>query len=386
MKDTITYGSQKGRVMVVDDEEVMRDSCAKALSKVGYMVETVADGDSAIKRFGEFLPDVVLVDLKMPGKDGIDVIKDLERLDPTVVRVVITGYATAALAVEAMKKGAYDFLSKPLTPDEIRIVVNRAMERRRLILEKEAMMREQERIRKNMMSLVSHELRAPLAATVQYLEVILAGMSGEVSDEARELIHRCNSRLHEMLELFSRWLNMATFDKDKIVEEFSEVAVEEIAQDVIMTMRPMAEEHQVDLSLETADHLPRILGSRPCIEEIVNNLVSNGIKYNKPEGWVKLQIYQDKEGLSVEVSDNGQGIPPEHLPRIFDEFYRVDGRRNAPVKGSGLGLAIAKKMVEAHGGSISVSSEQGKGSVFKVTFPLDHRMPEGQGGEKLDEK
>ncbi len=98
-------------------------------------------------------------------------------------------------------------------------------------------------------------------------------------------------------------------------------------------------------------------------------MISNAIKYNKEGGWAKVRLHEREQEVCAEISDNGLGIPEEHLPRIFDEFYRVDGRRNAPVKGSGLGLSIVKKMVEAHGGIISVESRYGEGTTFRISFP-----------------
>lgn len=359
----------RARILVIDDEEVIRDSCAQALSREGHIIACAENGDTGLKVSKEFCPDVVLIDLKMPGTSGMKVLEELEISDPNVVKIVITGYATVSSAVDAMKKGAYDFIPKPFTPEEIRLIVSRGLERRRLLLESEALRMEQERIRRNMISLVSHELRAPLAASVQYLEVILGGMAGEVTQETREIVDRCVIRLREMLELLSRWLNLATFDPEKMAARFQLVNPAEIAAESIQLLKTSAEEKKVDLVLETPRSLSPISGSKVSLAEIFNNLISNAIKYNREGGQVKVRLYENDEEVCLEVEDNGPGISEEHLPRIFDEFYRVDGRRNAPVKGSGLGLSIVKKMVDAHGGSISVNSQVERGTTFKIRFP-----------------
>ena len=361
--------SGASRVLVIDDEEVIRDSCSQALTKEGIIVKTAESGDKGLEVFKEFHPDVVLVDLKMPGKGGLEVLEEIEDIDPNVVKVVITGYATVSSAIDAMKKGAYDFIPKPFTPEEIRIIVMRALERRRLVLESEALRMEQERIRKNMISLVSHELRAPLAATVQYLEVILGGMAGDVSSEVKEMIVRCDTRIKELLELLSRWLNLATFDPIKMTENFQEVNLSEIALKSIELMKPLAEEKKVKLTSDIPKNLPPIKGNKMALEEIFNNLINNAIKYNNAGGWIKVKLYEKDQEILADISDNGLGMEEEHLSRIFDEFYRVDGRRNAPVKGSGLGLSIVKKMLDTHSGTIAVKSELGKGTTFKISFP-----------------
>jgi two-component system sensor histidine kinase/response regulator len=361
--------AQRARILVIDDEKVIRDSCTRILMTEGYIVKSAEDGDLGLKLFQEFHPDLVLVDLKMPEKNGMEVLEEIESSDPTVIKIVITGYATVASAVDAMKRGAYDFIPKPFTPDEILLIVARGLERRRLLFESEALRVEQEKVRRNMISLVSHELRAPLAATVQYLEVILGGMAGEISSEAREMINRCNVRLRELLELFSRWLNLATFDLDKMAEHFQDISLSDIARVSIEVLKSLAEEKGISLILDAPEDLPPIRGSKVSLEEIFNNLISNAIKYNKAGGWAKVTLYGRDEEVWIEITDNGIGISDEHLSRIFDEFYRVDGRRNAPIKGSGLGLSIVRKMVDAHGGTIEVESKFGEGTTFRVSFP-----------------
>lgn len=360
---------ERARILVIDDEKVIRDSCTRILTTEGNIVRSAENGDIGLKIFKEFHPDLVLVDLKMPGKSGMEVLEEIESTDPNVVKIVITGYATVASAVDAMKRDAYDFIPKPFTPDEILLIVARGLERRRLLLESEALKEEQERIRRNMISLVSHELRAPLAATVQYLEVILGGMAGNISSEAREMIDRCNIRLKEFLELLSRWLSLATFDPVKMAEHFQDIDLLDVARESIEVLKSLAEEKKISLILDTPEDLPSIKGSKVSLEEIFNNLISNAIKYNKACGWAKVTLYGRDEEVWVEISDNGVGIDEEHLSRIFDEFYRADGRRNAPIKGSGLGLSIVKKMVDAHGGMIDVESRSGEGTTFKISFP-----------------
>ena len=359
----------KARILVIDDEKVIRDSCTRILIPEGHIVKSADDGDIGLRLFKEFQPDLVLVDLKMPGKSGMDVLEEIESSDPNVIKIVITGYATVASAVDAMKRGAYDFIPKPFTPDEILLIVARGLERRRLLLESEALREEQERARRDMISLVSHELRAPLAATVQYLEVILGGMAGEISSEAREMIDRCNIRVKELLELLSRWLNLATFDPVKMAEHFQDIDLSDVARESIEVLKSLAEEKKVSLSFDTPKDLSPIQGSKMLLEEIFTNLISNAIKYNKAGGWAKVKLYEKDQEVWVEIGDNGLGINEEHLSRIFDEFYRVDGRRNAPIKGSGLGLSIVKKMVDAHTSTIDVESRFGEGTTFRVCFP-----------------
>ncbi len=360
---------EKANVLVIDDEEMVRNSCTKILKEEGHAVMVAENGDEGLSVFREFNPDLVLIDLKMPGKSGMEVLEELEGEDPDVVKIVITGYATVSSALDAMKRGAYDFVPKPFSPDELLLIVGRGLEKRRLLKEKRAMLIGQEKIRRNMISLVSHELRSPLAATVQYLEVILAGMAGEVSQEAQDLIHRCDERLREMLELITKWINLAVFDPVRMADNFEDVDLAELALKSIETLRLSADRKRVRLSLEAQKKAPPTRGSKICLGEVFNNLIGNAVKYNREKGRVAVKIYEQGDNVCFEVNDNGIGIEKENLPRIFDEFYRVDGRRNSPIQGSGLGLAIVRKMVDAHGGAIAVDSRFGEGTSFRISLP-----------------
>jgi len=367
----------RARVLVIDDEEVVRDSCARILTGDGVVVEGAEDGLQGLKRFREFQPDLVLVDLKMPGKSGMEVLEELERADPDVIKIVITGYGSVSSAVDAMKRGAYDFVPKPFSPDEISLTVARGLEKRRLTSESNALRRGQERIRRNMISLVSHELSAPLSAAIQHLEVILAGMAGEISPESKELIGLCNGRLREMLALTRTWINLAVLDPIKMAERFEKVDLAEIARGSMERLRPLADRHGVDLKLVSPQPVSPIRGSQVPLGEVFHNLIGNGIKYNREGGWVQVRLFEQDAQVCVAVSDNGVGIEEVHLPRIFDEFYRADPRRSAPVKGSGLGLSIVKSLVEAHRGTIHVHSRFGEGTTFEIRFPRFSPSPGG---------
>lgn len=147
------------RVVAIDDDEVMRLSCQQGLKRTGYLVESFDNGADGIKRVAEVHPPLLLVDLKMPEMDGFQVIERVRKLDPDVVIIVITGYATISTAVDAMKAGAYDFLPKPFTPDELRLIADRGFERWRLAKQSERFRRKKEEIERKFVTLVSHQRR-----------------------------------------------------------------------------------------------------------------------------------------------------------------------------------------------------------------------------------
>jgi two-component system sensor histidine kinase/response regulator len=361
--------TEKPIILIIDDEEAMRDSCSMILTKDGFRAETAETGQVGLQKVRELKPALALIDLKMPGLSGLEVLEKLKDIDPQTIPIVITGYATVESAVEAMKKGAYDFLPKPFTPDELRIIVGRALERRKLAQEAETLRREKKLMEENFITMVSHQLRSPLVAIQQYFEVILAGMAGRVEDTQKEMILRAKERLGSLLQLINDWLDMARISRGQIVDKFKPLALDKLLEKQLEFMRPLAEEFKVRLELRPTEKPALVLGDEQSLEQVFSNLITNAIKYNKAEGSVAVTVREEDQTILAEVADTGIGISNEQLPFIFDQFYRVSRREDQKIRGTGLGLAIAKKIVEAHHGSIQVSSEPGRGSTFSVRLP-----------------
>lgn len=356
-------------ILVIDDEEAMRDSCAQILLRDHFRVETAAEGTSGLRLAGELKPDLVIVDLKMPGISGFEVLEGLRQIDPLMVAVVITGYATVESAVEAMKKGAYDFLPKPFAPEELRIIIRRGLERRRLALEAESLRREKKLLEENIITMVSHQLRSPLVAIQQYFEVILSGRVGGLEETQKNMITRARERLDRLLGLINDWLDLARINRGQLVEKFKPFDLRKSLEKLVEFMKPHARDSGVTVELLPFPAPVEVLGDEATLEQVFANLLSNAVQYTRPGGEVRVEIRDSPEAVAVAVRDTGIGIAKEHLPFIFDQFFRVSRSESQKAKGTGLGLSIAKKIVEAHGGTIEVESEPGKGSVFTVLVP-----------------
>src|SRR4030043_2279546 len=365
----VTVMNHKDKIIIIDDEEVVLDSCTQILEGRNYDVFTAPDGMQGLKLVEEIKPDIVFIDLKMPGIPGLDVLQQIHNQDNTIVAIVITGYATVDSAVEAMKKGAYDFLPKPFTPDELRIIVRRALERRKLAMEAETLRREKKLIEENFITMVSHQLRSPLVAIQQYFEVILAGMVGQVEDAQKDMILRARERLETLLPLINDWLDMARISRGQIVDKLKPLDLEKILDKQVEFMKPLADEFMVRLELRSPEKKALVPGDEQSLEQGFSNLISNAIKYNKPEGSVIITLREENGTLVADVTDTGIGISRAHLPLVLEQFYRVSRSEDQKIKGTGLGLAIAKKIVEAHNGTIQVTSEPGQGSTFSVRLP-----------------
>jgi two-component system sensor histidine kinase/response regulator len=361
--------SKQATILVIDDERAMRDSCSQVLTKDGYLTETAQDGDSGLQKVNQLKPDLVLVDLKMPGMGGMELLERIAEIDSNIVSIVITGYATIESAVEAMKRNAYDFLPKPFTPDQLRIIAGRGLERRRLVLESAQLQQEKEMMRENFITLVSHQLRSPLASIQQYFGVILEGFTGEVAGRQKEMIEEAIKRIDELLKLVNDWLNMSRTEAGKLTEGFERVALAPLLCETMEVLKPLAEAKKVSLETNFCNGLPVVQGDGESLKQAFANLISNGIAYNRQGGTVTVSVGDESNHLVVDVSDTGIGISQENLHFIFDEFFRVKTKETRDITGSGLGLPIAKRIIEAHNGSIKVISKPGKGSTFSIFLP-----------------
>ena len=359
------------RILIIDDEETICDACSQVFRHDGYLVETSFEGVGGLKKVDEFKPDLVFVDLKMPGISGIEVLERIKEKDKEIVPIVITGYATIESAVESMKHGAFDFLPKPFTPDELLIITKRALEKRRIALEAEVLRREKENMRQNFVSMVSHEMRTPLAAVIQYLEVLTKGFAGSVSAEQSKIINRMKIRLNELLALIDRWLKLARIEDLKIKENFTDFAVVPLVNESVELVRPLAQEKNVEIGIKVPKEEVLVFGDPGMIKEVFANLIHNGIKYNQKGGKVNIEVRPDKEAWVVDFSDTGAGIPANEVEHLGNEFYRV--RREGGAVGTGLGLAIVKKILDIHGGRLEIKSELNKGSTFSVYLPRGSR-------------
>ena len=357
-------------ILVIEDEEIMREACSDILSEEGYRVELAEDGLIGVEKAKNIRPDMALVDIRMPGIDGIEVIKRITEIDPDIVLVVITGYATVEYAVESMKSGAYDFLPKPFSPTELRMIVERGIEKRRLVAEKERLQEEKKRLEEFFISIVSHQLQTPLVAVKQYFEVILGEMTGEVTGETRDLLTRADKRLDELLALIRSWLTFARLDPEKIKDNFAPLDIVAILKHHIKFLDPIIKERDINVELDFIDDIPKVMGDERAIGEVFSNLISNAVKYNRKSGKLKIGVGVEDNMCSISFEDTGIGISEKDIPLIFSEFFRVKSKETSEIKGTGLGLNIVKKFVEAHDGTIDVKSTYGSGSKFTVHLPI----------------
>jgi two-component system phosphate regulon sensor histidine kinase PhoR len=483
-------------ILVVDDEMGIREGCRRVLAEDGYVIDLAEDGMAGLAKVQEKPYDLILVDLMMPGIGGLDLIKKINEIDPEIIVVIITGYATIETAVEATKRGAYDYLPKPFTPEALSVLVKRGLEKRELRLEAQRLshereqrllelasekgrlrsiigcmadgvlvtnlerqlvlwnasavrmlrlrgtdepgkamghylknpalieslervlgsqddsfsmisqeirtddrrsvlmaqmapvrdeqgrllgavtvirditkLKEIEKIKSQFVSMVAHELRSPLAAIEGWLGVVLSGEAGGDEEQRRQWLLRAKERANSLLALVHDLLEINKIEAGKVAQKMESVQVTDVIGKIVEFFRPEAERQHVSLQMNPSVPLPAIQADIQDMEKLFTNLVSNAIKYNVENGSVTIETSLDAHFVGIHIRDTGIGIAPADLPRIFDDFFRVETKRTDRISGTGLGLTIAQKIVDSHFGRIEVESRPDKGSTFSVYLP-----------------
>jgi signal transduction histidine kinase len=364
----------QSKILIIDDEEIVLDSCLQILENGGFEILTAENGTLGLTLLEEFRPDLTFVDLKMPGISGFEVIEKIQEVDPTIVTIVITGFATISSAVEAMQRGAFDFLPKPFTPDELRLITRRGLEKRKLVLETLALRREKELLREHFAAIVSHELKSPLAAVQQYLFSLSGELSSQLSEDQLRRFERIQSRIDDLMKLIHTWLRAITVDIESIRDNFQSTSISTVISKAVESVEPHAMRKDISIHTTVEDDILMIDGDEITLVEAVVNIVGNAVKYSPTGSCVEIAANNIDNQIVISIRDEGIGITKEDLPFIFEDFYTSRSDQQIE-RGSGVGLALTRRILEAHDGTIAVESELGKGSTFELYLPAIKDQP-----------
>ncbi|MCX5835479.1 MAG: hybrid sensor histidine kinase/response regulator [Deltaproteobacteria bacterium] len=359
---------QKPLILIIDDEEALRDGCRQALEKSGYAVLTAGEGVEGIKIAREQIPDMAFVDLKMPNISGMEIIDILSRDIPDIVLIMITGYASIVSAVEAIQKGAYDYLPKPFSPDQLRALTRRGLDHRNLRIETRRLREEKERMEKSFITFVSHEMRSPLVVIRQYIETLKAIAGDRFDKDVTDIIERCSKRIQGLEEMIEHWLDLSRIEDGTLAQKKDPLNLASIIARSTEEMTPVCQGKGISLETNIPENLPEITGDEESLVRVFTNIIGNATKYTPDGGKITVSAQHDEHYVTASISDTGTGIPQDKLPFIFEPFFRVRGKEEKH-RGSGLGLTFCKKIVEAHNGGIDVLSREGEGTTFLLKFP-----------------
>jgi two-component system, sensor histidine kinase and response regulator len=364
------------KVLVVDDEAGMRSGVFRVLnnyeinlpevkSDVKLEVIEAETAESGLQIIESQHPDILLLDHKLPGMSGLELLGKIAEKKIDVLPVMITAYASLETAIEATKNGAYDFLAKPFSPTELKHMLRKAASR--IIYKRQARNLEEEKkkVRFEFISILAHELKSPLAAIQGYLNIVNDRVLGNDLAAYDNIIGRSLVRLEGMKKLIFDLLDMTRIESEQRKRELADINLLDIAKKSIETCILAAKERNIAINLDAKKDVT-MKGDVFEIETILNNLISNAVKYNKDDGKVDINITADDKWVVINVADTGIGLKREEVDKLFKDFIRIKNEKTRNILGSGLGLSTVKKLAHLYGGKISVKSEFSQGSSFVV--------------------
>ncbi|MFH1618671.1 MAG: ATP-binding protein [bacterium] len=375
--------NSKGKILVVDDDLQLRSICRRSLEKAGFDVQTAETGDQALPLVERCDYDFVLTDISMPGSmDGPKLVEEIRQRCPATDIAIMTGYPTLDTAITTLKHGAYDYLLKPFSLEYLDSVVKRCFEKRRLAkeLDREKSLRQEveaayseiqkvERLKDAFLSRLQHELRTPLVSIVGVTDLIAEGSSGiSGSGKLKEILRSGTAKIREVVE---QLLLFSDTQSSEFKVKKNDVNLEKTIKELIENYHALWDEKELKIEVLFASLIQPVPGDADLLRTAFKHLLLNAINFNKKGGSIKIQTRQDAKEIHITFSDTGPGIPENQISKVFDSFYQAAEYMTRKTGGLGLGLAIVRRIVEAHGGRVSVMSHEGSGSTFTISLPTN---------------
>jgi two-component system, sensor histidine kinase and response regulator len=367
------------KVLVVDDEPGIRSGVARILrdfhvtypfmdEDYTFEILEAPTGEDGITMIERDKPDIVLLDNKLPGIQGVEVLEYIRERKYDIVVAMITSYASLDVAIRATRDGATDFIPKPFTPQELKSSIENITKQLYLKRITHKLNQDGKKVRYQFLSVLSHELKAPLNALEGYLKMMQEKQAGDRIDDYVTHIDRSLQRIQGMRNLIMDLLDFTKIRLERKEEKIQEVNLAEVASNAIVTVQPYAIQMEVSINLEVRTDVV-IMADPGDMEIVFNNLISNAVKYNKFGGKADITIDSSDTDAILIFSDTGIGITKTDSENLFTEFMRIKNEKTRNISGSGLGLSIVKKVVELYHGTIKVESTPDVGTTFTIRLP-----------------
>ncbi len=366
-------------VLVVDDEPGICSGVSRILTRfsvgfpfmdedIAFDVKEVHSGEDAIVLINKKVPDIILLDNKLPGIQGIEVLEHINKQRMDTIVLMITSYASLELAIKATNQGAHDFIPKPFTPQELRSAIESVTKHIFLKRMTRKLNKEGKQIRFQFLSVLSHELKTPLNAIEGYLRIIQERQAGDDLDSYEKILERSLLRVRGMRNLIMDLLDLTKIESGQKVRGEDAINIASVARLSIDTMGPISIQKDVKIFFNSPDEV-LFKADQEDMEIIFNNLLSNAIKYNIDGGRVDFKIDDTPDKIVITIKDTGIGMAQEDIPRLFQEFVRIKNEKTKNISGSGLGLSIVRNLTNLYKGEVKLESQPGKGSLFTLEFP-----------------
>lgn len=352
-----------GTILVVDDERVILEMCEQILKD--YRVFLADNCSDALQTYQRERCDLILTDVMMPGGSGLDLLRQVKKLDPNAAVIIMTGFSEKEVVLDALKADADDFINKPLNLLQLRTAVEKALARKRL-KEELASLKRLDGLKSTFLSLVSHKLRTPITAVSLFLQNIQKGVY-DYSDE--QFLENVKLVSAEVENLGCMVTNLLSFNR--VMEEDDGLDLEPCDLNGIIAEAIYLSQGREGIGTEFVETaLPLVRLDRAKITFALQQIIENAYKFSGESGHVTIALCRDEGNVEVVVVDSGIGIPRDEIAKVFEKFYQADPDNTGQVRGFGLGLFYAREFVQQHGGSIAIESEPGQGSRVTVTLPL----------------
>jgi signal transduction histidine kinase len=352
----------KSHVLIVDDELGPRESLKMILNPY-YNVLTADRGAQAVEILKQYPIDLVTLDLKMPGFTGINVLEKVKQHDPDIEAIIITGYGSLDTAIEGLRLGAFDYISKPFDVHHILALVRRGLERRNA----KSQLRQ---VKSDFLSNISHELRTPLSVVVGFVYLLLNQVIGKLTEDQQKVLETVYRNSEELLELIDNVLWMTSLnagDANATMERFD---ARHVLSEAMKRYEKAIRDKGLRLEVKLPDGDMSLVSDRAKIERVFQNVFNNAVKFTS-EGEIVVQARNSpqRDSIEIEISDTGIGIEQSKIDSIFEPFHQADNSIHRSFSGLGIGLTVARRMAELIGGKLTVTSEVGVGTRVSMSFP-----------------
>ena len=362
LAESFAMDVSKPNILVVDDEMGPRESLKMILNP--YYNVLIADrGAQAIEMLKRHQVDLVTLDLKMPGLTGINVLEKVKAHDPDIEAIIITGYGSLDTAIEGLRLGAFDYISKPFDVNHILSLVRRGLERRTA----KAKLRQ---VKSDFLSNVSHELRTPLSVVVGFVYLLLNQVIGKLSDEQQKILETVYRNSEELLELIDNVLWMTSLnagDANASVEKFD---ARDLVKESVDRHEKIIRDKGLQLNVQFANGDLSMVNDRAKVERVFQNIFNNSVKFTTAgEITIRVGSSADRASMDFEIIDTGVGIEQNKIDTIFEPFHQADNSSQRAFSGLGIGLTVARRMADLVGGKLSITSNLNVGTRVLMSFP-----------------
>jgi len=376
-------------ILVIEDEDDVRESYLDMFEFFGYGVDSAPDGREGVVKVNNNDYDIVITDLNMPEMDGLEVLKMVKKNKPYIEVIVITGYATLENAIKAMKIGAYDYFTKPIDLEHVKIVLSKCVQSIKARKENEELkglnqkLTELNELKDKFITITNHELRTPLTVLKGYLDLIDMFLPENSDKDLVEALNISKETMKEMVMIIEHLHDLSFFDYGKKNYTKNEFDLTELLQMIYNEMKVLFKNRQIKFKFSLEGDPVKVVGDQERLKRSLRELLQNALKFTNEKGEVNLLYASNDNGKNVfvKVIDSGIGIPIDKQELIFEPFYEVQNSIHHTTSkndfmggGIGLGLTLAKQVIESHDGQIVVESEPKKGSIFTVVLPYKNAV------------